>query len=200
MGKVVMGAELAAWVATARELDCTLLMDEFYSHYIYKQGTSLVSATEFVEDVDRDPVVVFDGLTKNWRYPGWRVSWTVGPKQVIEAVSSAGSFLDGGGSRPMQLAALPLLTEAHGRQETGAIQACFKQKRNKMVDGLRAMGVRFEREPEGTFYAWGHAGAASRRRVMRTSDASSLRRRGRIGTARPWVGRSANGRRRSATR
>jgi hypothetical protein len=115
----------------------------------------LVSATEFVEDVDRDPVVVFDGLTKNWRYPGWRVSWTVGPKQVIEAVSSAGSFLDGGGSRPMQLAALPLLTEEHARAETAAIQACFKKKKNRMVDGLRGLGVRFEREPEGTFYAWG---------------------------------------------
>ena len=39
------------------------------------------SAARYVEDVDRDPVVIFDGLTKNWRYPGWRVTWTVGPKQ-----------------------------------------------------------------------------------------------------------------------
>ncbi len=34
-----------------------------------------------------------------------------GPTQVIEAVSSAGSFLDGGGSRPLQRAAIPLLEE-----------------------------------------------------------------------------------------
>jgi aspartate/methionine/tyrosine aminotransferase len=38
------------------------------------------SAARYVEDVDRDPVVLFDGLTKNWRYPGWRITWTVGPK------------------------------------------------------------------------------------------------------------------------
>ena len=38
------------------------------------------SAARYVEDVDRDPVVLFDGLTKNWRYPGWRVTWTVGPR------------------------------------------------------------------------------------------------------------------------
>ena len=67
------------------------------------------SAARYVEDVDRDPVVIFDGLTKNWRYPGWRVTWTVGPREVIEAVASAGSFLDGGGSRPLQRAAIPLL-------------------------------------------------------------------------------------------
>ena len=48
------------------------------------------------------PIVIMDGLTKNWRYPGWRVTWTVGPKRVIEAITSAGSFLDGGGSKGLQ--------------------------------------------------------------------------------------------------
>lgn len=154
-GKVVGGHELASWVATARELDCTLLLDEFYSHYIWKDGPALMSAAQYVEDVEKDPVVLFDGLTKNWRYPGWRVTWTVGPSKVIEAISSAGSFLDGGGSRPMQMAAIPLLTAEHAKQEAEAIRTAFRKKRDKMVDGLRSIGVRFEREPEGTFYAWG---------------------------------------------
>jgi aspartate/methionine/tyrosine aminotransferase len=155
-GKAILGAELESWVATARELECALLLDEFYSHYIWKAGPEFSSAAEFVSDVDRDPVVIFDGLTKNWRYPGWRVTWIVGPRRVIEAVSSAGSFLDGGGSRPMQQAALQVLSPEHVRQETRAIRASFRRKRDKMVDGLRSMGVRFEREPEGTFYAWGN--------------------------------------------
>ena len=68
-----------------------------------------MSAAGYVEDVDADPVVVVDGLTKNWRYPGFRLSWTVAPKSVIERVSSAGSFLDGGAPHAPQLAALPLL-------------------------------------------------------------------------------------------
>ena len=66
--------------ATARELDCTLLLDEFYSHYVFRSPEPLMSAAAYVEDVERDPVVVFDGLTKNWRYPGWRTTWTVGAK------------------------------------------------------------------------------------------------------------------------
>src|SRR5262249_14146313 len=112
-GKLVRGDELARWVATARELDCTLLLDEFYSHYIWHGDDSVVSAARYVEDVNRDPVVILDGFTKNWRYPGWRVSWTVGPKRVIEAITSAGSFLDGGASAPMQRAAVSLLTTDH---------------------------------------------------------------------------------------
>ena len=82
----VVGAELASWVATARELDCTMLMDEFYSHYLWRGDSPLFSAAQYVEDVEKGPIVLFDGLTKNWRYPGWRVTWTVGPSRVIEAV------------------------------------------------------------------------------------------------------------------
>jgi len=153
-GKVVRGEELASWVSAARELDCSMLFDEFYSTYVWK-GESSVSAAAYVEDVDNDPVVVFDGLTKNWRYPGWRVCWTLGPKKVIAAMSSAGSFLDGGPSRPMQRAAIDLLDPALADQEAEAIRASFSRKRALMMAGLRKLGVRLDLEPEGTFYCWG---------------------------------------------
>jgi aspartate/methionine/tyrosine aminotransferase len=161
-GKHVRGEELARWVDVARELDCTLLLDEFYSHYVWAappDALPLESAARYVEDVDRDPVVIMDGLTKNWRYPGWRVTWTVGPRSVIEAVSSAGSFLDGGGSRPLQRAAIPLLTEEHTAKETLAIHRAFREKRNFLLNGLERAGVRFDGLPEGTFYVWGNVAA-----------------------------------------
>jgi N-succinyldiaminopimelate aminotransferase len=160
-GKLVQGDELAAWVAVARELECTLLIDEFYSHYIWaaRPGQLPVeSAARHVDDVNRDPVVIFDGLTKNWRYPGWRVSWTVGPRQVIDAVSSAGSFLDGGGSKPLQRAAIPLLDDEAVLAETNAIHAVFGKKRETMLSRLAAMGIRTDRAPDGTFYVWGNVG------------------------------------------
>src|SRR6476646_12300608 len=116
MGKLVDGDEMSRWVATARELDCSLLIDEFYSHYVYRTkpgALPVASAARFVEDVDKDPVLLFDGLTKNWRYPGWRVTWAVGPRSVVDALASAGSFLDGGGSTPLQRAAIPLLEQEH---------------------------------------------------------------------------------------
>ena len=156
-GKHIRGEELAAWVRTAEELDCTLLFDEFYSHYVYGLGgeAPMESAARYVENVDTAPVVLFDGLTKNWRYPGWRVTWTVGPREVIDAVASAGSFLDGGGSKPMQRAAIPLLSIEHARQETAAIQASFSRKRDLMIAGLKRIGVTIDSEPQGTFYVWG---------------------------------------------
>jgi hypothetical protein len=155
-GKVVEGEALEAWVSTARDLDCALLIDEFYSHYVWTDGASpLVSSARYIDDVNRDPVIVMDGLTKNWRYPGFRVSWILGPKDLIDSVASAGSFLDGGGSRPLQRAAIGLLTPELAAAETTAIQRAFRAKRDEMVAGLRAMGVRLDLEPQGTFYCWG---------------------------------------------
>ncbi len=158
-GRTLVGSELAAWVATCRSLDCALLLDEFYSHYIWSAvdgaQKSIVSAAEYVEDVDQDPVVIFDGLTKNWRYPGLRISWTLGPKRVIDAVASAGSFLDGGGSRPAQQAAIALLSDENIDRETDAIRKTFAKKREFMLDKLADLGVRVDVKPQGGFYVWG---------------------------------------------
>jgi aspartate/methionine/tyrosine aminotransferase len=154
-GRLIDGETLEGWVRASRELDCALLFDEFYSHYTYGAEGYTASAARYVDDVDRDPVLLFDGLTKNWRYPGWRVTWTVGPKAVIEALGSAGSFLDGGGSRPLQRAAVSLLDEADVRRESRAIQVAFGHKRHRLIEGLRALGIRIDREPDATFYCWG---------------------------------------------
>ena len=115
------------------------------------------SAARYVEDVDRDPVVIFDGLTKNWRYPGWRVTWTVGPKQVIEALTSAGSLPR---RRRQQAAAARRDPAARARTTSRRRRApssdAFREKRDLMLSRLERLGVRFDRVPDGTFYVWGN--------------------------------------------
>ena len=155
MGKLVSGQELREWIEVARRTDCSLLLDEFYSHYIWRldgESDVMVSAARYVEDVERDPVLIFDGLTKNWRYPGWRVTWTVGPRRVIEAVESAGSFLDGGSTRPLQRSVIPLLDPEYARMETEAVRRAFLPKRDLVLKRARGMGLGVDREPDGTFY------------------------------------------------
>ena len=96
---------------TARELDCTLLIDEFYSHYVW------TAAARRAADGERralrrgrrsrsgrplrrpDQELALPGLA---RHLDGRAH------EVIDAVASAGSFLDGGGCKPLQRAAVPL--------------------------------------------------------------------------------------------
>lgn len=158
-GVVIQGDELQRWVEMSRRRVCTLVMDEFYSHYIYGDGVAgPVSSAAFVEDVNEDPVVIVDGLTKNYRYPGWRVGWVIAPKSVIHALTAAGSFLDGGPSKPIQRAAIEVLAPGRADQETNAVRVAFTRKRDLLVDRLKALGVTFPGEPQGTFYAFGCVG------------------------------------------
>lgn len=156
-GQAIMGEDLKSLVALSRE-KTTLILDEFYSWYIYPEneedyGQSLSSAA-FIEDVNQDSVVIIDGLTKNWRLPGWRVCWVIGPKNLITALSQSGSFLDGGANHPLQLAAIPLLDYERVKQEKIALQKHFKAKRDRVLERLEEMGLRVEIPPMSTFYIW----------------------------------------------
>ena len=156
-GCVVRGDDLAAYVSLARDRRVTMILDEFYSHFIYEgsePGTGPVSGAEFVEDVNEDPVVLVDGLTKCFRYPGWRLGWAVGPRRMMETLSRAASAIDGGPSRIVQRAAMEALEPAYADQETQALRDVFSRKRNLMIERLGEMGIRCALDSESTFYAW----------------------------------------------
>ena len=158
-GQVIKGDELSQCVQLARDYQCSLIMDEFYSHYIYDETgqtnhAHMVSAAEHIEDVDHDPFVIVDGITKNWRYPGWRLSWTLAPKEVIRTITSAGSFLDGGACNPIQKEALSLVNPDRVRQEAMMLQQHFVKKRDYMLKRLANMGIIVEAQPNSTFYVW----------------------------------------------
>lgn len=67
-GRVIQDQELEELVTIAKEKHATLVLDEFYSAYIYgEEEGKTVSATEFVDNVNEDAVIIIDGLTKNFR-------------------------------------------------------------------------------------------------------------------------------------
>ena len=155
-GRILNQSELNELVNVSKKLDSALIVDEFYSHYLYGEGEEVrqLSAAASVADVNEDEVVIIDGLTKNWRYPGLRISWTLAPKSVIDCIASAGSFLDGGAPHAIQKAAVPLLAPEKAKQEAYAIQKTFVEKRNYMVSKLREIGFDLPVSPDGGFYCF----------------------------------------------
>lgn len=157
-GQVIHGEELKKWVSLAKNLDCTFIMDEFYSHYYYAPRTPPglpISAAAFVEDVNEDPMVIIDGPTKNWRYPGWRISWTLAPKEMIDTLMSVGSFLDGGPVHALQLACVSLLDPQTVLQDACVLQKHFQQKRDFFLKELSSLDLQMSPQTsQGTFYCW----------------------------------------------
>lgn len=169
-GQSLEGETLAAYVKTARDKEAAIIMDEFYSHYFYDGTDSIdpmdggadddsnwpktVSSASYVEDVNADPILIVNGLTKNWRCPGFRVCWVVAPKQIINMLGSAGSFLDGGANAPLQRLALPLLDLDFVRRDAWALQRHFKQKRDFLLKKLAELDIKVQWKPAATFYIW----------------------------------------------
>ena len=153
-GQVIIGKELDTLINAAKQVDCAMIFDEFYAHYIYDHKAEAVSAARYIDDVNKDKVLIVDGLTKNWRYPGLRISWTLGPKKIIEKLASAGSFLDGGAVHPIQKAVIPLLSLEHAKAEAMSIQQRFRKKRDYMLDRLQTLGFILPATPRGGFYCF----------------------------------------------
>lgn len=85
-GQVVKGEQLKELCSLGRPAEggITVVLDEFYSHFVYEEGEGAsVSAARYVEDVEKDSVILIGGLTKDHRYPSFRVGWVVGPKPMI---------------------------------------------------------------------------------------------------------------------
>lgn len=157
-GNVIQGDELREMINIARDKNVTLILDEFYSHFIYlpdgRPGSGPVSGAQYITDPDRDPILLIDGLTKSFRYPGWRMGWIVGPSAMMDSISRVASSVDGGPSRIAQRAAMQALEPARADQETSALRNVFVKKRNLLVSRLKQMGITFAAEPASTFYGW----------------------------------------------
>ncbi|EGG05118.1 uncharacterized protein MELLADRAFT_48881 [Melampsora larici-populina 98AG31] len=153
-GQAIEGDELKELVEVGRNGQ-TVVLDEFYSWYNLDGtlGESL-SGAKYVENVNKDALVIIDGLTKNWRCPGWRVCWVVGPKCLISALSQSGSFLDGGASHIMQMAAIPMLDLKRVEQDKVALQKHFRMKKERVLARLEEMGLKVKVPPKWTFYIW----------------------------------------------
>lgn len=163
-GQSIEGDNLKEYVRIARENGTAVIMDEFYSHYYYdgpeedvsdeSQWPKTVSSAAYIEDVNFDPMLIVNGLTKNWRCPGFRISWIVAPKKIVEMLGSAGSFLDGGANAPLQRLALPFMDLNFIRKDTWVLQRHFKKKRDFLLKELDRLGIHVQWKPTATFYVW----------------------------------------------
>lgn len=162
-GQVIKDEAMDRYINAARKENCLLGADEFYATFSYNEDGSpaekAVSALPYVKDINRDPVIVFDGLTKGFRYPGWRAGWAIGPKYLIEMINRAASAVDGGPSTMVQRGVIEELAEGHAEAELLATRKEFAVKRKMMMEGLAELGIHTPaNQPLGTFYLWASIG------------------------------------------
>ncbi len=81
-GSVMSRRTLERIIELARQRNLLIFADEIYDKLIYAPGAEHISIATLAQDV---PIITFNGLSKAYLVPGWRIGWAVatGPHDVL---------------------------------------------------------------------------------------------------------------------
>ena len=130
-----------------------IFSDEIYSRQIY-DGKSMPSFFYYPELYNR--LIVMDGWSKTYAMTGWRLGWSVWPKNLIEKVTKMAINSYSCVSSANQVAALTALEGPH--EFLNDMMKKFDKRRNLIVDGLNSLpGIKCNK-PGGAFYVFPNIG------------------------------------------
>ncbi len=147
-GSAYTKAELAALGELLVERGVAVIADEIYEKLVYDGfvSTSIVAACPKL----KAQTILINGVAKAYAMTGWRMGYAAGPASVIaKMISLSGQQLTG--IAPfVQSACVEALSGP--QEEVERMRAAFAERRDRMLELLRAIpDVRCHR-PEGTFY------------------------------------------------
>ncbi len=148
-GSVYSKEELAALAEVFnRHPQVAIISDEIYEYINYKgKHESIGQFTEL-----RDRVIIVNGLSKGFAMTGWRLGYLAGPKELVQACEKFQGQFTSGANSITQRAAITALTSS--LEETYKMRDAFRERRDYVIEALRAMPGISINVPEGAFYAF----------------------------------------------
>jgi LL-diaminopimelate aminotransferase len=102
-------------------------------------------------DGAREVGIEFHSLSKTFNMTGWRIGMAVGNAELVSGLAQVKSNVDSGIFQAVQEAAIEALRL--GDKVVEPSRKIFQERRDILVDGLRAAGLECEK-PRATFYVW----------------------------------------------
>ncbi len=141
-------------VEIARRYKLVIFSDEIYDQFVLEDNFEHISIGALAEDV---PVVTFNGLSKCYFAPGWRVGWGIisGPKEILEDYIEAIHKLARArlcAPHPFQWAIPEALNNENGYIKKVIFE--LKKRRDLIVEGLNNIPYIYCTKPVGAFYAF----------------------------------------------
>lgn len=159
-GAVLDADTLAAVARLAVAHDLLVVTDEVYEHLVYDGVHRPIATLPGM----RERTVTLSSAGKTFSCTGWKIGWATAPPALTAALRTTKQFLSFAGGTPLQHAvaaalALPddVLTE---------VADIHRERRDLLVDGLRALGLPAVRPAGGYFVVtdlapWGVGDAAA---------------------------------------
>jgi aspartate aminotransferase len=142
-------AELEAILSLADERGWWVISDEIYRRITY--GSVSASVMELVGA--RDRLILVDGVAKAYAMTGWRIGWTVAPRQVARAMGALQSHTTSNAAAVSQHAALAAITNREAAEPAIAHMVGELHRRRDAALAVLAEEPRIGVvPPDGAFY------------------------------------------------
>jgi aspartate aminotransferase len=148
-GGVLQREDLERIAELAMRHDFLVLADEIYSHNFYLESgfTSIASLPEMQERT-----IVVDGFSKAYAMTGWRLGYALMPEELANVVTLFNNNTFSCVAAFVQQAGIAAL---EGPEEpVRAMNATFRERRDRIVAGLNKIPGFSCTLPEGAFYAF----------------------------------------------
>jgi aspartate/methionine/tyrosine aminotransferase len=139
----------AETLAALAALGLPLVSDEIYDGLVY-DGARTHSALGLDAEV-----FVLDGFSKRYAMTGFRLGWLVAPERALRPLQVMQQNFFISASRFVQHAGIAALRE--GGPTVAAMREAYAKRRQQLVEGLRALGLRVPVMPPGAFYVFADA-------------------------------------------
>jgi aspartate aminotransferase len=149
-GTVYTPDEIQAIGKWAAKHGIWVMTDEIYQHLIYP-GEEFASILNLVPEL-KDTCVIVSGVAKTYAMTGWRVGWTIGPKNFTKASINLQSHMTSNVSNVAQRAAIAAIEGPQDVVQT-MLQA-FDKRRHTMVEMLNQINGVNCPMPGGAFYVY----------------------------------------------
>ncbi len=152
-GAVVPPEEMEQLLALAARRGLWLISDECYCHFLYDglQPFSLGASG------NRENLIVVGSLSKTYAMTGWRLGFALGDRRLIAQMLKLQSHSTSNATSFAQAAAVEAL---RGPQDSVRIMlAEYRRRRDRIVEGLRAIPEVRCNMPQGAFYVYPNVSA-----------------------------------------
>jgi aspartate aminotransferase len=155
-GAVIPREEMEKLLEVAARRNILLMSDECYCQFLYDDTPYSLGITR-----DREHLLIVGSLSKTYAMTGWRVGFALGSPKLLANMLKLQSHSTSNTGSIAQKAAVEALRAS--QDSVRAMLAEYHHRRNRVVEGLRAIpGVRCAM-PQGAFYAYPNISAYLKR-------------------------------------
>jgi len=138
----------------AKKYNLIIFSDEIYDQFILEEELEHISIASLSEEV---PIVTFNGLSKNYFAPGFRIGWGIisGPEELLKDYIEAIHKLARArlcAPHPLQFAIPQALNHENGHLKE--VIKVLRKRRDLLVEGLNKRERISCVKPQGAFYAF----------------------------------------------